>query len=204
MRPDPQRCLDPVLTTTAVYDERPDEFATNWDALPAREHDLVEQLLAHVPPNGVVLDVGSGSGRDLARIRACGRRGIGLDRSEGLARIAATRCSVLVGDARALPLANDVVDGVLALASLLHLPRPDLPIALNEIARVLRPGGTVVIALKAGSGEYTDEAGRHFTLWGDGDLDATLSSAGFHVAHASTDADQLGQRTPWIQRVATL
>lgn len=193
---------DPVISTTAVYDDRPHEFARNWDALPSREHDLVEQLLAHVPVDGVVLDVGSGSGRDLARIRATGRRGVGVDRSQGLARIASARCTVVIADARALPLADDVVDGVLALASLLHLSRSDLPIALGEIARVLRPGGYFATALKAGSGEYTDEAGRHFTLWDADSLDEALLRAGMRVIHTSTDADQLGQPVPWIQRVA--
>lgn len=108
----------------------------------------------------------------------------------------------MVADARALPVADGVVDGVLALASLLHLPRPDLPVALAEIARVLRPGGHVAVALKEGEGEYADPAGRHFTLWDAAGLDAALARAGLRVAHASSDADQLGQPIPWIQRVA--
>lgn len=193
---------DPVVATTAVYDDRPEEFAGNWDALPTRDHDLVAQLLAHVPGDGLVLDVGSGSGRDLARVRAHGRRGVGLDRSEGLARVAARRCAVVVADARALPVADGIVDGVLALASLLHLARPDLPLALAEIARVLRPGGHVALALKEGEGGYTDPAGRHFTLWDGASLDVALAEAGLQVTHASEDADQLGQPIPWIQRVA--
>ena len=65
------------------------------------------------------------------------------------ARIAgvASRAQAMVGDARALPLPSGEYDGVISSFAIDHLPRTDIPSALSEARRVLKPGGEFLLML---------------------------------------------------------
>lgn len=121
----------------ATWDERfPDDDPAFADA--------VAQL--GLPAGGAALDVGCGTGRALPHLRAAvgpGGTVAGLDLTPAMAEAAATRGPVLLGDARRLPIAGGVVDGVLASGLLHHLP--DRVAGLGELARVTRPGGRLVL-----------------------------------------------------------
>jgi SAM-dependent methyltransferase len=115
--------------------------------------------------SGRFVDIGAGSGRAtigllLARPRAHvtavdiykGYYGIDDNRPERLIRNAsiagtADRVSVVVGDARALPLETAAYDGVISVAAIDHLPRAGIPKALAEAARVLKPRGEFLLAV---------------------------------------------------------
>jgi len=115
--------------------------------------------------SGRVVDVGAGSGRAtvgllLARPRVTvtgvdiysGYFGIDDNTPERLirnARIAgvASRAQAMVGDARALPLPSGEYDGVISSFAIDHLPRTDIPSALSEARRVLKPGGEFLLML---------------------------------------------------------
>jgi SAM-dependent methyltransferase len=92
-----------------------------------------------------VLDVGCGYGRFLAALRERGHRGtlLGLDASAGMVAAAArTGAEVVVGDATRLPYPDASVDVAVAMHMLYHVP--DVPAAVRELRRVLRPGGTLL------------------------------------------------------------
>lgn len=108
-----------------------------------------------VRPGHTVLDIGSGSGTDaLIASRIVGPEGevIGLDltaamreRLEANARaLGASNVRTLEGDAEEIPLPDGSVD-VVTSNGVLNLV-PDKPRAVQEIHRVLRPGGRVQIA----------------------------------------------------------
>lgn len=89
-----------------------------------------------------VLDVGGGSGRAAQAVPTEDR--IVVDRSRGMLRRARNRdLGAVQGDAAQLPLPAASVDAVVIVDALHHFP--DQTGALSEAARVLRPGGVLVI-----------------------------------------------------------
>lgn len=91
-----------------------------------------------------LLDVGTGPGDFLARLRAGGHQGrlVGVDLSPGMierARAAVSDVEFLISDAAALPFPDAAFDTVTARHMLYHVP--DIPAALSEMRRVLKPGG---------------------------------------------------------------
>lgn len=103
-----------------------------------------------------VLDVGCGNGAFLASAARAGATAAGIDLSMGLARQAATEAGTATAqaDAIALPVRDDTIDTVLALWMLYHVP--DKTAALEEFARVLRPGGAVIISTNSGADPSLD------------------------------------------------
>ena len=63
------------------------------------------------------------------------------------ARIAgvADRAEAIVGDARELPLETGTYDGAISLAAIDHIRRADIPKALAEAARILKPRGEFLL-----------------------------------------------------------
>lgn len=192
-----------LRSTAKAYDADPQYYAQQWDNFTPKsaDKDLVGLLAAALPQGAAILDIGSGSGRDLKRLCNLGFDPQGLDTSIGLAEIAKQYAPVTLGDMRAMPFSDDSFDGVLAAASLLHLPAADAQIALAEIRRVLRPGGWLAIGVKEGQGEIVDSAGRFFHLYRAEVLDALLVEAGFVIKHQATDIDQERQ-IAWLIRIA--
>jgi SAM-dependent methyltransferase len=58
-----------------------------------------------------------------------------------------------VADLRALPFGDASLAGLVCWYSLMYLSPSDRPAAFSELARVLRPGGYLVTAFKAGDGQ---------------------------------------------------
>jgi SAM-dependent methyltransferase len=104
--------------------------------------------LAELKGDESILEVGCGNGRYLAELQARGHRGLvcGVDLSPGMlrtARSAAGDDPLLVGDAQALPFTSGSFDVALAMHMLYHVP--DRAKALEEIRRVVRPGGVALV-----------------------------------------------------------
>jgi ubiquinone/menaquinone biosynthesis C-methylase UbiE len=139
------------------YDER---FAIVHDARSARRaRREVERLLGRPLRRGeLVLDAGCGTGWLAAGLRraAPSVTVFGLDLSTGMldrARVAGA-WPLLQGDAQRLPFGDASLDLVVSRGVLHHLP--DVPAALAEWRRVLRPAGAVVV-----TSEPTPQVERH-------------------------------------------
>src|SRR5690606_19843402 len=102
-------------------------------------------------PFNSLLDLGTGTGRMLELFGPQVERGLGIDLSLAMLQIARDRldraglrhCSVRQGDLYDLPLANDSFD-VVILHQVLHF-LDDGGRAIREAARVLRPGGRLLV-----------------------------------------------------------
>lgn len=108
---------------------------------------FIDDLLAGEALGGVhVLDVGCGAGKNAAWLSERGARVVALDASRqglSLARGRGLR-ALLRADANRLPLASGAFDLVLSV-DLLECSAVDQRCAVNEMARVVRPGGRVLL-----------------------------------------------------------
>ena len=103
---------------------------------------------AGIAPGSLVADVGTGTGFLAEAALDAGARVIGIDASEGMlsqarARFAGREFDARRGDVDALPVDDAQADAVLANMVLHHAPDPAR--AIREMARILKPGGTLVI-----------------------------------------------------------
>jgi SAM-dependent methyltransferase len=99
-------------------------------------------------PAPVALELGCGAGTYVRILAGVGYRAIGLDYSvpslgRALAADPGRKGHYLAGDAYALPVRSGEVDLVVSIGVLQALSRPEQ--ALVEMARVLRPGGTLLL-----------------------------------------------------------
>jgi SAM-dependent methyltransferase len=110
------------------------------------EEQLVHAIIDPLPP-GVALDAACGTGRHAGYLSLRGHRVIGVDSSPEMLDRARTRvpaADLRSGDLRRLPVDDGQVDLVLCALALVH--PPDLMAPMAEFARVLRPGGHLVIS----------------------------------------------------------
>lgn len=127
-----------------------DDLAAQWwqaDGPFQALHWLAAARARAVPPasraGGVLVDVACGGGLLAPHVSALGYRHVGVDLSEPSLRQAARhRVTPIRADALRLPLRDGIADVVVAGEMLEHVP--DLTGALRELARILRPGGTLV------------------------------------------------------------
>lgn len=150
--------------TVAVYEAE----AGRWER-ERRARDLAEARDLRARATGRVLDLGCGPGWHLPTLAPA----VGVDASVAMARRAAARGPVVVGDAAALGLRDRSFGGVWASRSVVHVPPGDTPMALAEIHRVTTPGSpvTLVVFTTDGTapvhGPWPDDdfPGRRFTRW---------------------------------------
>lgn len=128
--------------------------AREWDnrarmLLPTPDYD--EKLLAQLPQGAELVELGIGTGVLLPRLCARSRRLIGIDHSAAMLAEARRRLAeaeldadLRLGELQHLPLADAEMDAALLNMVLHHAERPEE--VLQEVARVLAPGGKVVIA----------------------------------------------------------
>ncbi|MXR51684.1 methyltransferase domain-containing protein [Halovenus sp. WSH3] len=165
--------------------------------------DLIDDLLAELPADPDVLDIGPCDGaRTLANLPA-GSVGVDISRDAlELARETVPESTLVQGDMAVLPIAGDSMDGITAYHAVFHLPREEHPTVYEEFARVLRPDGRLLMTLPSGRFETTRRGwmggsmffsapGRQRTL-------DQLRSAGFTDVRTETANDPLGSSTEFV------
>ncbi|MFT3723518.1 MAG: metalloregulator ArsR/SmtB family transcription factor [Hyphomonadaceae bacterium] len=173
--------------------------ADDWDQLRAlhySEVDIEKAVLsaAGAGPFDMVIDFGTGTGRMLALFAGKARRVEGIDLSHQMLTVARSKlqeagagnASVRHGDATASPY-PDACASLVIIHQVLHF-LDDPARALVEAARVLKPGGRlVVVEFAPHTLEHlrTDHAHRHLGV-SEGDLDRWAEKAGLAVKSART------------------
>ncbi len=137
----------PEVDVSAGYAQWATDYDEPGNDTIALEEPVVRELLAQLPA-GPVLDAACGTGRHAAHLSRSGRdEVIGVDASEEMldrARAKLAGVDLRCGELTALPLEDGEVVGAVCALALSHLPKIDAAIA--ELARVLRPGGRLIVS----------------------------------------------------------
>ncbi|WP_454849813.1 class I SAM-dependent methyltransferase [Rhizobium binxianense] len=184
--------------TTTFYDENAEAYANRKRSLP---RERLDAFLAELSPGASILELGCGGGQDSAYMLAQGFDVTPTDGSAELAR----RAEKLIGQPVRIMLFQELdaersFDGVWAQASLLHVPRAELPDVFGRIHRALRPGGIIHASFKAGLAEGRDRFGRYYNYPSAEWLSALLREGGWRTVSLAEDdgSGYDGEPTRWL------
>jgi SAM-dependent methyltransferase len=143
---------------------------------------ILARELRRLPSAGRALDIGAAGGGNTRVLQAHGWQAVALEYSDSVADVAKARgIRAIRADARDLPLASDSCGLVTAFDILEHIDEDYL--AAAEIARVLRPGGTALIAVPCDMALWSahDDAVGHVRRYNRAELVSLVTKAGLTV-----------------------
>jgi SAM-dependent methyltransferase len=140
-----------------------------------------------LPVGSRVLDAGCGSGRTLEELVQYGEVS-GIELSSEAAELARGRGlgEVQIGRLEDLPWDDDTFDLITCLDVIEHVP--DDVVALEELRRVSRPGGWLLVTVPAYQALWSlhDEANHHYRRYSRPSLRGAASAAGWQVQRLSS------------------
>ncbi len=191
----------------STYDRIAQRFAQINAMMPPNLIAGAEKMLNYLDgPDQLLLDLGCGTGRDLAWFQAHRLPVIGADLSLGMLREAqqVTQAALFQTNLLWQGFATSLFSGVWCIAALLHLPKALAPQALLEIRRILKPGGWLYLSLQKGDDEGFESASygvpseRFFARYQPGEVQTLLLKAGFSLKEMG---ENVGSRH-WIWFIA--
>jgi ubiquinone/menaquinone biosynthesis C-methylase UbiE len=185
----------------AAYDSRAEEYVERLGSvhqMADRDRLTIEQWRDST--EGWLLDAGCGPGHWTEMLSAGGRRTVvGIDGSARFLESARDRFPgnrFVAADLSALPIGSRSVAGILAWYSIIHTRPTELPQILDEFARTLTPGGSLLLGFFVGDpGVAFEHAVTTAYYWSAEALTDLLHPHGFTVEHAETRRDPGARRT---------
>ncbi|KAA2260084.1 methyltransferase domain-containing protein [Solihabitans fulvus] len=153
------------------YDTVAEEYATRLcDELSGKPLDraLLASLLEQAEPDAPIADLGCGPGHVAAWLAERGARTVGVDLSAGMVEVGRHRYPAVEfrqGDLLSLPAGDGEFGAAVALYTIIHLAPQELRRAFEELGRVLRPAGLLLLSFHVG------EEVRHLDEWWGHDVD---------------------------------
>lgn len=180
-----------TVDTGAAYGRRAGEYIETLGSIgtvhPA-DLELVTRWAG--PVDGRLLDAGCGPGHWAGSLASLGAEVHGVDRVPEFirhARRAHRGAHFGIGDLDALPYSDHSMSGVLAWYSLIHHEPATVLTPLHEFARVLHPGGTLLVGFFHGSRvEQFDHAVAGAYRWPAGEMAEQVRLADFEVTDIYT------------------
>ncbi len=159
-------------TTLNYYNQNAQTFSDS--TLNVDMSALYREFLPYVVQNGHVLDAGCGSARDAAYFKSQGFSVSAFDASPALAKLASNYLQqpVAVKTFQELECVNKY-DGIWCCASLLHVPKAELPQVFLNLQNALKPNGVLYVSFKYGDTERVHN-GREFTDLNENALTALI------------------------------
>jgi 2-polyprenyl-3-methyl-5-hydroxy-6-metoxy-1,4-benzoquinol methylase len=156
-------------TTIETYTSGAAGYATEWANQPAPD-DLYARLSQYFRREGQTVDIGCGSGRDVAWLNAHGYPTVGYDASEGLIAEAAARYPQYAFSHATLPELSGVpeegFDNVLCETVIMHLPAEEVAAACRRLVGLLKPRGVLYLSWRVSEADSTrDAAGRLYSAF---------------------------------------
>lgn len=136
---------------------------------------LYAEFLPLIPKHGHILDAGCGSARDAMYFKQQGFTVSAFDASENIAKLASNYLLQTV-EVKAFQQLNctNMYDGIWCCASLLHVPKVELPQVFLKLQNALKPNGVLYVSFKYGTQERVHN-GREFTDLNEDGLTALIT-----------------------------
>lgn len=134
------------------YDKNAETFIVDTINIDMSEH--YAEFLSFISDNALLLDAGSGSGRDSLAFKKLGHSVVAIDSSEKM-----VRSTKLFADVESLHTTFESYrtdlkfDGIWACASLLHVKKEDLVAVLDNFSSILSHKGIIYVSFKYGDRE---------------------------------------------------
>ena len=200
---------NPTAQNRSAYDQIAARFAERNAAMLPYVIELGEKLLEMVKNTGSesprLLDLGCGTGRDMAWFESYGAAVMGADLSMGMLTEARriVKGALFQLDMHFLPFVSSSFAAVWCQAALLHIPKAEVPSALAEIRRLLAPRGLLHVSVQKGNTEGFETRAyepveRFYAHYQADELFAYLRDAGFEVVHHG----EAEARRSWIWAIA--
>lgn len=181
------------MDTQTSYDRVADEYVRRiFDELTQKPFDrqILDRFAVSVRDVGPACDLGCGPGQVARYLHERGVEVCGVDLSAEMvacARRLTPGVAFRQGDMRALDVPNEAWAGITAFYSLIHIPGAEMVQALQEIRRVLRPGGALLLSFHIGDQTvHLDEWWGQavcvdFFFFQPAEMADALTSAGFEI-----------------------
>ena len=188
------------------YDRIADEYARRmFDELQHKPLDrrLLDRFAESVRHDGVACDLGCGPGHVAHYLHGRGIDVCGMDLSPGMiqcARRLNPGIEFHPGDMRALPVNDNAWTGIAAFYAIVNLPSGDLVQALQEMMRVLIPGGRLLLSFHIGEDTsqveelWNSGAALEFHFFRTGTVAGHMRGAGFEI-------EEIFEREPYAPDV---
>lgn len=185
----PSSKLDTQTSYDRVALEYAEKFKDEMDFKPF-DRQCLDRLALSVGDMGPICDLGCGPGQIARYLHRQGVDALGVDLSPAMVR-EAHRLNPEIpfhqGDMLSLPDSDDSWGGIAAFYCIIHIPRKQVPDALREMRRVLKPGGMLLVTFHIGDKiEHLDEwwgkaVNLDFAFYLPAEMQAWLIEAGFEV-----------------------
>ena len=159
--PENNNLAESMLNTHKYYDDNANKYfdiTSNVDM-----SDIYMHFLKYIPRNGIIMDAGSGSGRDTIAFLKKGFSVYAFDASYKLAMLSTKLTGIKTKVMQFSDIDDiDKYDGIWACASLLHVSEEELPLVISKMALALKNKGVLYFSFKYGSGDRISDEGRYF------------------------------------------
>lgn len=184
--------------TVAYYDENADAYYDR--TIHSNMEEQYRFFLKYVPAGVRILDFGCGSGRDTKYFRDSGFNVTAIDGSEQMCKKAESYTGIEVRRMSFLDLNDrEIYTGIWASASLLHIPKKDLPRMFAKLRKALTRDGILYVSFKEGTFEGMRD-GRYYSDLTEGELFNLVNTVGGMKIVASRPFTEIrdGEEVNWV------
>ena len=154
----------------------------------SRGIQLLEAFMSKLPADAKVLDAGCGAGIPVAQILSREFSVTGVDFSEAqieLAKKNVPNATFIFQDITQLDFPEDHFEGICSYYAIIHIPREEHRALLENLYRMLKPGGTALLCL--GADDLPDDTHSfhgnqmYWSHYDAGTNQSMLTKIGFHI-----------------------